>query len=1194
MKPKLIIPQETIDAQTRAANPQDSVWVSANAGSGKTHVLTERVIRLLLEGTNPSKILCLTYTKAAAAVMQNRVFMRLSEWAVLDDVGLSEKLELLEKRKPDAIRLEIARRLFARALETPGGLKIQTIHAFCESILHQFPLEANIAGHFEMLDDMMQTALVGEARRQLLEVASTSAYAGLAEAFATVLETAGEIGLETLLDEAVSKRHALHEFIRQTGVAEARQEIFYRTFGFDPDETDADILAGLWPVSEFSSATFDAVMNLRKPAARAQDIVLQLRMIRPETTPAQLQDILRKSFLKATGDPKAGSWVATAAVKAELPDFEEDFNRVAARIHAGLDRLKMLKLIRLNLAAFVLIDDLLSRYEKMKRNRGLLDFDDLINRTVSLLAREGAGMWVQYKLDRGIDHILVDEAQDTSPEQWRVINMLSAEFFSGSGQRDVRRTLFAVGDEKQSIYSFQGARPEDFAATGKTVARMAERAELSFEKVSLNFSFRSTPDVLSAVDTVFSRQEAFRGLGIEPQPTIHSAIRSGDAGEVEIWDILTPEKAEEEEDWRTPIDQLPAPAVKLAEQIASTIRHWLDNDELIPGKSRRMEPRDIMVLVRKRDQFMPALSRALKNRGVPVAGADRLRLTSHIGIKDLMAVGRFVLQPADDLSLASVLKSPLFGLNEEQLYRLAQPRAVRQTIYAAMEQLGAGTEPDAAAWQALYLKLRRWRNMADNMPVFEFYSRILGQDGGRRKLLARLGPEAGDVIDEFQNYALAMERSGLPGLQAFLETLEAAAPEIKRELDQNRDEVRIMTVHASKGLEAAVVFMVDPGNAAWSAGRAPKLLAFEMQEPDGYQGKGFLWQPNKDYGTGFTAELLEGLKTRSEEEYRRLLYVGMTRAEDRLILCGYRGERESENTWLRLAADGLGDEAVAFDHPVDGVSARRYRKTALGTVEIQEADIPDEAEYPPLPERYRQVLQPEPGLPRPLTPSGASALIEADTELPLRSGSPVLETAEANADDSGRQFGLRRGIVMHTLLQRLPDIAPDQREPLARRYLNIAGAQWSAAQRQKALDSVMAIFNDPQFAPVFSTASQAEVALMGKLELRGKLQAVSGQIDRICIEPDRVLIVDYKTNRPPARNVEEVPPAYVTQLALYRALVAPLYPDKRVEAALLFSEGPYLITLPETLMEQALTVLGKAAVTSDVSQSDENHIDLSS
>jgi ATP-dependent helicase/nuclease subunit A len=384
-----------------------------------------------------------------------------------------------------------------------------------------------------------------------------------------------------------------------------------------------------------------------------------------------------------------------------------------------------------------------------------------------------------------------------------------------------------------------------------------------------------------------------------------------------------------------------------------------------------------------------------------------------------------------------------------------------------------------------------------------------------------------------------------------------------------------MTVHASKGLEAAVVFMVDPGNAAWSAGRAPKLLSFDMAEPDGYEGKGFLWLPKSDYGTGFTAELLEELKTRSEEEYRRLLYVGMTRAEDRLILCGYRGERESENTWLKLASDGLGDEAVAYDHPVEGVSARRYRKTELAELEIQDKADATETAYPPLPEHYRRPLEPEQGLPRPLTPSGASALIEADAEQVVRSGSPVLEQG-VQSEDSGRSFGLQRGTVIHTLLQRLPDLPAEQREQAAQRYLNIAAGDWHESQREKVLAAVSTILEDPQFAAVFSPASKAEISLMGKLQLRGKEQVVSGQIDRICIEDDRVLIVDYKSNRPPARTQQEVPQAYITQLALYRALVEPLYPHKRVEAALLFTEGPHLIVLDEDVMEQALIALGKA------------------
>ncbi|MBV2142067.1 double-strand break repair helicase AddA [Falsochrobactrum sp. TDYN1] len=1160
MKKQRVIPPETIAAQASAANPLASVWVSANAGSGKTHVLTERVIRLLLEGTDPSKILCLTYTKAAAAVMQNRVFARLSEWAVLPDADLAERLFKLETRRPGAARLAAARRLFARALETPGGLKIQTIHAFCEAILHQFPLEANIAGHFDMMDDLMQAALVGEARRTLLETAHGGGDAQLAGAFADVMQAAGEMGLQSLLDEAVNRRHGLQQYIATLGAAEQRSEALHRNFGFRPDAREADILNDLWPVPEFSEDALDLIMSIQKGAARAQDFALQLKQFNRMKSVADREAVLRAAFLKTTGDAKSGSYIGSAAVKKLLPDFEEDFNAAAARIELGLDRIRELRLVRLNLAALTLIDNLLQRYHDLKRKRGLLDFEDLITRTVALLARDGAGQWVQYKLDRGIDHILVDEAQDTSPDQWQVIRMLSEEFFSGLGQRDVQRTLFAVGDEKQSIYSFQGAVPEDFAAQGTAVSLRAEDADLKFERVSLNFSFRSAPDVLQAVDEVFARPEAHRGVG---GATVHSPIRENEPGEVEIWDMLTPEAVEEPDDWRVPVDHLQAPAIKLAEQIAATIRYWLDQGETIPGQNRKLAPRDIMVLVRKRDQFMPALSRALKELQVPVAGADRLKLTSHIAIQDLMALGRFVLQPSDDLSLASLLKSPLFGWDDDRLFELAHPRAAGETLF---ERLYRASLKDATLI-GVHKTLSRWRNMADTMPVFEFYARILSADGARRKLLARLGPEAGDIIDEFQNYALSAERAGLPGLQAFLETLDAASPEIKRELDQGRDEVRIMTVHAAKGLEGAVVFLVDPGSAVWTGSRAPKLVPFDFAN-DGPPVKGFLWQLNSGYQTGFLAAQIEGLKTRAEEEYRRLLYVGMTRAEDRLIICGYRGSRESGETWHRLVEDALTTKAETFIHPVSGAAAKRYRNTPRGLTRPPESKPEETAAPPPLPPEYLHPMQPEPGLPRPLAPSGASALIEADEEPPLDMVSPVL-----GAGDEAPGFALRRGTAIHMLLQHLPEMAQAQRETLAQDYLARIAPDWQQAERQKAWTSVRAVLEDPEFAPVFAQGSRGEVAIMGMINLGGRDHAVSGQIDRISVDERRVLIVDYKTNRPPPKTIEAVPFAYRAQLALYRELLAPLYPGRAVEAALLFTEGPFLMPLSDKVLDEALDAL---------------------
>ncbi|MGH6860580.1 MAG: double-strand break repair helicase AddA, partial [Phyllobacterium sp.] len=1152
---------ETLAGQNRAANPQDSVWVSANAGSGKTHVLTERVIRLLLDGTDPSRILCLTYTKAAAAVMQNRVFARLSDWATMDEGALAETIEKIDGRRPQPRRLAQARRLFARALETPGGLKIQTIHAFCEAVLHQFPLEANIAGHFELMDDMMQAALAGEARRQVLQAARLGSDNALAAAFADVLNAAGEFGLQELLDEALRRRHDLTQFIRELGDDALRRQAFHSHFGLAEDETENAILSTLWPVEEFDDALLAGILDIQKSAARAQEFALTLRFARFNDQIDQREEALRSAFIKANGEPKSGSYVASKGVTDRLPDFAERYDRAAQRVGVGLDRLKQLRLVRLTLSALVLVDDLIGRYQRAKRDRGLLDFDDLIVRTVTLLARQDAGPWVQYKLDKGIDHILVDEAQDTSPNQWSVIRLLSAEFFSGRTARETRRTLFAVGDEKQSIYSFQGAVPEDFAEHGRATDRNTRQSGLSFARVNLNFSFRSAPDVLSAVDRVFARPEANRGFGAEHGATVHTAIRDNEPGEVQIWEMLTPESAPEEEDWRTPVDSLPAPPVRLAEQIAKTIELWLKSGERIEGQNRRLEARDIMVLVRKRDQFMPALSRELKKRHVPVAGADRLKLTDHIAVKDLMALGRFMLLPSDDLSLAALLKSPLFKWDDEQLFALSADRAEGETLYQRLNER-AGDDLILANAAS---RLKEWRARADTVPVFEFYADVLGRGAARRDLLARLGNEAGDVIDEFQNYALATEKIGLPGLQAFLETLDAATPEIKRELDQSRNEVRIMTVHASKGLEAAVVFLVDSGSAAASGGRTPNLLSFTMTEKDGWQGKAFLFVPTKACATAFTAGLVETLKIRAEEEYRRLLYVGMTRAEDRLIVCGYRGAKQAPETWHGLVDAALGDSSEPFRHPVETVSAKRYRIGERSIEVAVEAAPAVPIEMEPFPRAYRTPMAREAGLPRPLAPSGVSVLIEPDDAVPPATGSPVLGREGGNPS-----FAIRRGTVIHALLQTLPNLPAAQRMPAAERYLARAAFDWEPEEASNALQSVFRVLDDPRFAAVFAPGSMAEVAVMGTLHLRGKDHAVSGVIDRLAVGPGRVVIVDYKTNRPPPRDIAGVPDAYIAQLALYRRLLEPLYPGKAVEAALLFTEGPHLIDIPATEMQDAI------------------------
>ncbi|MBS3648701.1 double-strand break repair helicase AddA [Pseudaminobacter sp. 19-2017] len=1168
MKPRYAIPEETRRNQATASDPKLSAWVSANAGSGKTHVLAQRVIRLLLEDTDPSRILCLTYTRAAAANMSKRVFSTLSEWAMLPDEALAKRITEVEGQAPSHSKLARARQLFARALETPGGLKIQTIHAFCEAVLHQFPLEANIAAHFQMLDGLMEEALYAAARRELLTGAAGADKPQLAEAFASVLERGGEAGLDALLGEILSCRNGLRSFIDEVAIDDPPYAGLYAEFGFSPDDTPASAADSVWPLPGFEPRFYREFEQTAQAygATRVLDRILPaMNAAIAEGDPERRLTHLT-GFLSAKGEPCKPDWLFGKKLLTAFPDLADRYLAACEAILAASDRIWHLRALHNTRAALTIADWLIARYEQLKTGRGFLDFNDLITRTARLLSRPDAGPWVLYKLDKGIDHILIDEAQDTSPEQWSVVRRLAEEFFSGQSARDnVQRTIFAVGDEKQSIYSFQGAAPEAFAESGHAFSAKVRGAEGAFEHVRLNLSFRSTEDVLGAVDRVFSREEARRGLTFEGDPISHAAIRAGAPGYVELWPSLGADLIEEPDDWTVPIDHATAPAVRLAENIARTVQGWLKDGEIIEGQGRRVTAGDILVLVRKRGSFVNALTKSLKERHIPVAGADRLRLPSHIAVKDMIALGRAVLQPEDDLSLGALLKSPVFGFGEDDLFAMA---AGRQKGVSLMKSLAARADSDLACAGAAK-QLERWANEAAFRRPFEFYSGVLGRDGVRAKMIARLGHEAGDILDEFLAFALAQEKTGLPGLETFLATLETAAPEIRREMDQTRDEVRVMTVHAAKGLEAPIVFLVDGGAQPFSPQHLPRLVPFS---PKGelVGTTGYLWRAPGETPCGFLRGLESGISERADDEYRRLLYVGMTRAEDRLIVCGFHGRNPPKpTTWHSLVSSALGGaaECVEIDHPVVGKTVR-FKITGHGKVEEPPRSEAAEAKpVPPLPESLLSPLPPSRVLPRPLAPSGASSLLVETEQAVVTGRSPVLDPEAEPA------FAIERGIVLHKLLQMLPDIAEAEREPAARRYLARAASGWEIKEQEKALHPVLAILSDSAFAPIFSPGSRAEVGIMGHLEVRGERRAISGKIDRLAVTESEVLIIDYKTNRPPPADLAAVPPAYVAQLALYRALLQPIYPGRRVAAALLFTEAPRLIELPVAAMDEALARL---------------------
>ncbi len=738
------------------------------------------------------------------------------------------------------------------------------------------------------------------------------------------------------------------------------------------------------------------------------------------------------------------------------------------------------------------------------------------------------------------------------------------------GARDnVHRTIFAVGDEKQSIYSFQGADPDAFALGGTEFSARVRDARGRFEPVKLTLSFRSTDDVLSAVDRVFARDDARKGLTRDPDPIGHKAIRVGAPGYVEVWPSLGA-------DCRRGAGRLDDTS-RPCHGAGGARRRKYRTDHRRLDKVGRSDRGKRKAAGGWRRPGAGAQARPLRPCAVPQPEEPRdpgcrRRPAEPVSAYRGQGPGRARPLPAAarrrPVAGGRAAKARSSGESEETLFDLAWNRPRGTSLFASLRQKA---ETDAGLAR-IAAQLAAWASEAAFKPVFEFYAGVLGRDQARRRMIGRLGHEAGDILDEFLNFCLAEEQTGLPGLEAFLATLESAAPEIKREMDQGRGEVRIMTVHAAKGLEAPVVFLVDSGGAPFSDQHLPRLMPFESARHQ-WQGNGFLWRSASEVANGFSRGAGIRAKEKAEEEYRRLLYVGMTRAEDRLIVCGYHGKRApAGTTWHAIVSGALTGSADSEErrNPWTGETVHRYRVTkATGAVPDEEARSAKETVADALPGDLFATRPEPPALPRPLSPSGASALIAESDEPVAFARSPVLDLD----DEPG--FSAQRGLAMHRLLQMLPALPESEWADASLRYLARAGSNWSEHDRRQAFEAVDAILHDQRFAPLFSPNSRAEVAVMGTLRVKGRERAVSGKIDRLAVAAGEVLIVDYKTNRPAPAGLDDVPPAYVLQLALYRALLQPLYPGLNVSAALLFTEVPRLIPLPPGTMDAALARLAE-------------------
>lgn len=1101
-------------AQVAAADPTVSTWLSANAGSGKTRVLTDRVARLLLDGVPPQRILCLTYTKAAASEMQNRLFQRLGDWAMMSDNKLQQSLSALGVSDNITIAPDVltdARRLFAKAIETPGGLKIQTIHSFCASLLRRFPLEAKVSPAFTEMDDRASKALREEVMNELatqdpeaMSIFAANFSGAEIDSFVTEL-----LYRKELFDAPVSDAQ-----LRQaTGLADGLDEATILASVFHGDEGDLlrDVGAALQGC----------------PKAGDQKLGQSMASLKIGTPCLNLLKRLEKEFLGASGKsaglPKAHP--PTKDGKTALGPLLAPFDALRLRVSEARPMRQALEAHNRTVALHQFARAYLPRLEAQKQARAWLDFDDLILKARALLTDPGVAAWVLFRLDGGIDHILVDEAQDTAPRQWDVVRLLAQEFTAGQGARtDTQRTIFVVGDQKQSIYSFQGADPDAFEAMRAHFDTALSDIGQPLKRQDLLHSFRSSKAVLDLVDASFTG-ELKRGMG---ENITHHAFKENLPGRVDLWDWIEDTKAADNRDWFDPIDTVGDDhhAVILAKQIAHTIRDRIKFGQITEVKradgqdvqaTRRIKASDFLILVQRRSSLFHEIIRACKDAGLPMAGADRLRIGAELGVKDLVALLRYIATPEDDLSLATVLRSPLCGITEAELFDLAydRPNYLTRTLEQQKDRF-----PATAAM------LRDLRNQSDFLRPYDLLERILTHHWGREKLLSRLGAEAEEGIAALLDQAMVYERTDIPSLTGFLEWLARDEVTIKRQMDSAGDAIRVMTVHGSKGLEAPIVILPDTG-------QVRNLVRDDILNHNGIP----LWKAKSEDLPPVQVDLTNDIKTRQREERMRLLYVAMTRAESWLIICGSgKPAKLEDGGWYAVAEAGMNTAGA-----VDGRLAHLSwpEDTSLSDVEGigETASLPDWA--------CTKAPEPTP-LPEVLSPS-------------------KLNGAKALADPAGGALtesdAMMRGTTLHRLLEHLP--GAESPIDLAQNLGHLA------PDGEDLLPLAQAVLSAPSLAHIFATGTLPEVSLSAKLPSLGG-QIALGTIDRLIIDSDRILAVDFKSNLIVPASPEKTPAGLLAQMGAYLEMLEQLYPDKNIDVAILWTQTAQLMALPHDIMRRAL------------------------
>jgi len=1143
-----------VKSQRLAADPSSTKLASANAGSGKTRVLVNRVSRILLGGAAPETILCLTYTKAAASEMQSRLFETLGAWSILDDAPLRKELDELVGTDKHSLSLKQARQLFAKALETPEGLKVQTIHAFCERILARFPIEAGILPGFEPLDEAETAAIGEEVRAEIYTEGAQNPAGEIASAIRIITLAKADMTLDSLFKWMSHSSEKIQNWENAGGITPLAKEL-----GISDDADEHNILEKAWEQTPQPEIRQAATTLLESPSVgdkKKAGLILKALDIQD---PAAAFTLYVSAFLTADKTSPLKSIITKKGPHSAVILFghkAEDPTAELTRILLAWQQAQAANCLAMTRAVFTIAKYFTAAFKRIKNRHRGLDFNDQVILVRNLLSRSEVSDWVRYKLDGGIEHILLDEAQDTAPAQWDIIDALASEFEQEQRNIPQARTLFAVGDEKQSIYSFQGAEPEQFLK--KIQHYTGGKKTLS---PRMRMSFRSAPEILQFVDQIFVDNKVIqRMFDAQDYPLASDLVRHTanriDAGCVDLWPLVELPKSEDEKDpWdTTPVNALSKGDARerLAMRIAETIKGWIYTKEPVfdrelkdpetgkKGMTRAMQAGDILILVRQRNDFFDAVIRNLKGCGVAVAGADRLKLKDSIAVKDLLSLAKFTLLQSDDLSLAEVLKSPIFNYSVEDLFDVS-------------------TERKGSLWNAVKSRRSETAKMLDNILMasrhfapYEFFTRVLDMQGESglsitQQFYTRLGMEAKDAIEAFLSRALAHQREGSPSLAHFVRSFAQDDQELKREMDGGTGEVRVMTVHGAKGLEAPVVFLPDTTQTPSKSGPVIRVET------------GYAIPTSSKQLPPVLEKYKEAAKAKRSQEYLRLLYVAMTRAESRLVLCGYKiGNRKTgmdKGCWYE-------DMAAAFDtletRTLDLPWGEKGQTFGMGAKPARAQSSSPLQEITALPSWYNKAAKPAGTSRRRVTPSYLLAP-PPHRDMPVRS--PLSQMIETR---------FMRGNLIHKLLEILPEFDAPERGRVARKMLS--GYKGLAQQQsEEIITEVFTVLDAPEFSQIFAPGSRAEISLAGSARGLPSHLYLNAQIDRISVTDTKVFIVDYKSNRPPPKTQEGVADVYWGQMAAYRELAREIYPTHEIVCGLLWTDGPRLMILDDERLDLALT-----------------------